>query len=414
MWSLKDCITYAVENNVTVKKSVLDKTTTEVNYQQQKYNRLPSVAGSLSANLSNGSAIDPVTSDFVDQQIFSNNVGINAQMILFQGNSLNLQIEKNEILVKQSELYLQEAKNNITLSVLESYLQALYYYEGIKIAENALASSKEELSQAQKKYDNGAIAKLELTDLETQHSNNQYTLVSNKNMYDQQVLSLKQLLELDPSTDFQIENISLEGLQILIPDKQEVFAKASELLPDLKIYDLNNESLEKDVKIAKAGYFPTLSLTAGLNSGYPNTMDFIYREQLKNNFSQQVGLSLSIPVFSKKQNKTNVKLAKLQIEQNELDKIAASKTLYSKIETIYQNAVANQAQQNASETARNNAKLSYELAGKKYEFGGLTATELSVSRNTYLNAEQTYLQSKYLTSLYQQLLKFYQGESLTE
>ncbi len=412
IWSLADCINYAIEHNITVQKSILDKQTAVANYQQQKNNRLPSVAGTINGSLSNGSAIDPVTSDFVDQQIFSNNMGVNAQMAIYQGGTLNLQIEKNELLVKQSELYIEEAQNQITLSVLESYLQALYYFEGIKIAKNTIASSHEELQQAQKKFENGAIAQLELSDLETQYANNQYSLVTAKNLYDQQVLSLKQLLEIEPNTSFQIENIDLKDTQTLVPNKDEVFANAIEVLPDLKIFDLNSDILQKEVKLAKANFLPTISLSAGINSGYTNTMDFAYNEQIKNNFSQQVGLALSIPIFSKKQNKTNVKLAEMQVEQNQLDKLSASKSLYAKIESIYQNAMANLAQQSASETARNNAKMAYELASKKYEFGGLTSTELSVSRNTYLNAEQTYLQSKYLTSLYQQLLKFYQGEYL--
>ncbi len=414
VWSLADCLQHAIENNVTVQKSGLDKQTAQLNYQQQKNNKLPSVAANVNGSLSNGSVIDAVTNDFIDQQIFSNNLAVNAQATLYQGNTLNLNIQKNEILLKQSELYLEEAKNNITLSVLEYYLQALYYHEAIGIAENAIQSSEKELAQTQKKFDNGAIARLELAEMETQHSNNQYTYISNKNLYDQQVLSLKQLLELDPTVEFEIENISLDEIQVSIPNKEEVFAKASDFLPDLKIYDLTKESLEKDVKIAKAGYLPTVSLTAGLNSGYTNTMNYVYTEQLKNNFNQQIGFSISIPIFSKSQNKTNIKLANIQLKQNDLDKVSASKTLYSKIETIYQNTIANLSQQNALKTAKDNAQLAYDLASKKYEFGGLTPTELAVSRNAYLNAEQSYLQSKYLSSLYQKLLTFYQGESVTE
>ncbi len=414
LWSLGDCITYAVENNVTVKKSELDKSSAEIDYKQQKYNRLPSVSASVSGSMSNGSVIDPVTSDFIDQQIYSNNMDVSAQMPIYQGNKLNLQIQKNEILVEQSQLYLDEAKNDIKLSVLESYLQALYYHEAIKIAQNALESSANEVKQAQVKFNNGAIARLELAEMETQHANNRYTLVTNQNMYDQQVLSLKQLLELDPFVVFEIENVALFDVQFLVPNKEDVYAKAIEFLPDLKIYDLNRQSLEKDVKIAKAGYSPTLSLSAGINSGYTNTMDYRYSNQIKNNFNQQVGLSLSIPIFSKQQNRTNVKLANIQLQQNELDKTASAKRLYSKIETVYQNTIANMAQQESLKTAKENAELAYELASKKYEFGGLTPTELAVSRNSYLNAEQSYLQSKYLSTLYQKLLKFYQGESVID
>lgn len=409
-WSLQDCITYAVDNNITVRKTALDKQTAELNYQQQKNNKLPSVTGSGSLNGSRGSTIDPITSNFVNQTIVSNSYGVSGQLILYQGNKLNLQIEKNALLVNQSSLYQQEAENNIKLNVIETYLQALYYNEGITIAENAAASSAEELSQARTRFNAGAMAQKDLADIETQHASNEYTVVAARNLYAQQVLQLKQLLELDPVTDFSIQAIALTDVQEVLPDKQSLFATATATLPDLKIYDTQNEILKKELDITKSGFKPTLSLNAGLNTGYTNTMEYKLATQMYRNFSQQAGLTLSVPIFSKKQNKTNVALAKINIEQNTLDKLAASKTLYSKIESAWQNALANQTQQNSAKVARDNAKLAYDLARKKYDFGGLTTTELSVSRNNYLTAEQTYLQSKYLASLYTSLLDFYQGK----
>ncbi len=413
IWTLQDCLDYAVENNITVKKTVLDKTTAQLNYQQQKNNKLPTIYGSSSVGLTNGSSIDPITSNFVNQNILSNSFGISANAVLYQGNKLNLQIEQNKMLADQSELYQKQAENNIILNVLNAYLQSLYYYEGIEIAKTTANSSAQELKLTQTKYKNGAISKLELADVETQDAQNQYTVVSSQNLYNQQVLKLKQLLELDPSVDFQIEKVSLNDLIDEIPDKQQVYTLATENLPDLKIYDFQNEILTKSLEITKTGYLPTLSATAGLNTGFTSTQDYSYFNQVKNNFNKSVGLSLNIPIFSKKQNDTNVQLAKINIEQNNLDKISAGKTLYSNIETAWQNAVANQAQQKSSKVARDNAKLAYDLANKKFEFGGLTTTELAVSRNTYLTNEQTYIQSKYMAVLYTQLLNFYQGKTLT-
>lgn len=408
-WSLADCIRYAVDNNISVRKTSLDKQTAEVNYVQQKNNKLPSVSGNGSFNTSRGSTVDPITSSFVNQTILSNSYGVNSQFVLYQGNKQNLQIEKNELLVSQSSLYEKEAQNNISLSVIQAYLQVLYYREGITIARNAVASSDQELKQARTKFDNGAIAKKDLADVETQHASNEYNVVAAQNLYNQQLLTLKQLLELDPSINFKIQDITLPTSSDAIADKQTVFSIASSSLPTLKIYDLQNDILTKDLKIAQAGFKPTVSLSAGLNTGYTNTMDYAFSTQMYRNFSQQAGISVSIPIFSKKQNKTNVTLAKINLQQNSLDKLAASKTLYATIENVWQNAVSNQAQQQSAKTAADNAELAYELARKKYEFGGLTTTELSVSRNTYLSAAQTYLQSKYMAVLYKELLDFYQG-----
>ncbi len=409
-WDLQESIDYALENNIQVKKSVLDQQTSEVNYRQQKYNKLPSVSASGSFSFSNGSTIDPITSDFINQSIVSNSYGVSAQMTLYEGNKLNLQIEKNKLLVSQSELYREQAKNSIELEVIQAYLQALYYHEGITIAKNALATAKEELNQAQTKYDNGAIAKLDLADLQTEYATAEYAVVTAQNQYDQQVLQLKQLLELEPEVDFQIQPVSLTKIQTIIPDKQTVFATAAKSFPDLKIFDAQNDILEKELDITKAAFKPTLSLNAGVNTGYTNSRSFDFLTQLDNNLSPQVGVSLNIPIFSKNQNKTNVKLAKIEIEQNKLDKIDAQKSLYSDIENTWQNAVANQSQQTSAKVARDNAKLAYDLARKKFDFGGLTTTELAVKRNSFLNAEQTLLQTKYLTSLYTALLNFYQGK----
>lgn len=413
VWTLQDYLDYAVQNNITVKKASLNTQTAEVNLAQQKYNKLPSVSGSVSGGVTNGSSIDPITSDFVNKTILSNSYGVSGNVVLYQGNKLNLQIEKNKMLVSQSQLYQKQAENNIVLNVLEAYLQALYYYEGIKIAEYTASSSAQELKMAQTKYKNGAIARLDLADVETQNAQNQYSIVSNQNLYNQQVLKLKQLLEISPTVDFQIEKVTLSDVMNSIPDKQQVFAEAREQLPDLKIYDAQNEILNKELEISKAGYKPSLSLNAGLNTGYSNSMEYAYLKQLKSNFNKSVSVSLNIPIFSRKQNITDIKLAKINIEQNDLDKLSTEKTLYSSIETAWQNAVANQAQQDAAKVARDNAKLAYELATKKYEFGGLTNTELAVSRNTYLTNEQSYIQAKYMAVLYHQLLNFYQGKTLT-
>lgn len=410
-WSLEDCLNYAVKNNITVKKATLNKNTAELNYQQSKNNKLPGVSGSASYTLSTGTSIDAITSDYITRVTHSNSFGLSGQLTLYQGNTLNLQIAKNKLLINENDLYVKEAENNIRLNVLEAYLQALYYYEGINIAVNTAHSSEEELKQAQVKYTNGALARKDLADLETQHSANEYSIVTSKNLYAQQVLSLKQLLELEPGVAFQIQTPQLTNTsQNAIPNKQEVFEAAINYLPDLKIYDVQREEANKDLQIAKAGFKPTVSLSAGMNTGYTSTMNYNYFNQLRNNYGQQISLSVNIPIFEKYQNKTNVALARINIQQSELSKISASKDLYAKIETAWQNAVANQAQQISSGTARDNAKLAYDLAIKKYEFGGLTTTELAVSRNNYLNAEQNYIQSKYLALLYQQLLNYYQGK----
>lgn len=412
LWSLTDCINYAVNNNITVKKTQLGQQTAAINLDQAKNNRLPAVSGNISANANHGSVINQITNNRVNQTTITNSMGVSASMPLYEGNKLNLQIERATLALEQNDLYVKEAQNNITLSVLEAYLQALYQYENIAVAKNTALSSEEQLAQAQQKYENGAIAKIDLIEIETQHANNEYNVVLAKNQYENQVLTLKQLLELPPGTEFGIEIIQKEDVSAPIANKEEIYRQALEQLPTTKIYEKQKELAQKDIQIAKSGFLPSLSLSGGINTGYSDRDTEKYMTQLKNNFGQTIGLSLNIPIFSRYQNKNNVALARLSESQADLDRKQAEKDLYTKIETAWHNATTRQAQEVASKKARDNAKLAYELAEKKHEFGNLTNTELLVSRNTYLNAEQTYLQNKYMVLLYQQLLNFYQGKEI--
>ena len=413
LWSLTDCINYAVNNNITVKKTQLGQQTAAINLDQAKNNRLPAVSGNISANANHGSVINQITNNRVNQTTITNSMGVSVSMPLYEGNKLNLQIERATLALEQNDLYVKEAQNNITLSVLEAYLQALYQYENIAVAKNTALSSEEQLAQAQQKYENGAIAKIDLIEIETQHANNEYNVVLAKNQYENQVLTLKQLLELPPGTEFGIEIIRKEDVSAPIANKEEIYRQALEQLPTTKIYEKQKELAQKDIQIAKSGFLPSLSLSGGINTGYSDRDTEKYMTQLKNNFGQTIGLSLNIPIFSRYQNKNNVALARLSESQADLDRKQAEKDLYTKIETAWHNATTRQAQEVASKKARDNAKLAYELAEKKHEFGNLTNTELLVSRNTYLNAEQTYLQNKYMVLLYQQLLNFYQGKEIT-
>ncbi len=414
VWNLEQCLQYAVSNNITVKKAELSKNTSELNYKQSKNNRLPSLSANLSGSMTNGTSIDPITGSFQDEFYTSSNASINSNITLYNGSKVNNTIIQNKLLVSQNDLYVQQAANNIILSITEAYVQALYYQEGIEIAKNSAKSTEELLKQGEVKFKNGALSRSELADLESQNATNQYNIVTAQTQYSQQILVLKQLLELEPEDDFQIEiPHSSDVGNYLIPDKQSIYSKAIDKLPDTKIYDVAKEINEKDLDIAKAGFLPTVSLSAGLSTGFSSTRENInFGRQLDGNKSEQLSLSVSIPIFSKFQNKTNIALAKIKIQESELDKLQANKDLYKKVETAWLNAVTNQNENVASKTLRDTSRLSYDLAIKKYEFGGSTTTDLLVSQTNYLNAEQKYLQTKYMGILYQQLLQYYQGNPI--
>ncbi|WP_034925223.1 TolC family protein [Gillisia sp. CAL575] len=412
VWSLSDCILYAVENNIIIKDAALNVDQATVNYSRSKSSRLPNLFGSASQTFSNGNSIDPITSAYVTDQIYSTNASLNSSMTLFQGNQINNQIEQSKLLHNQS-LFLEEAaRNDITVSILENYLQILFAKEGIAIAENNLTASEKEVERAEARLDAGSIALSDYTEAQSQAATNKYAIITAKNTYQQNIISLKQLLELDPNQDLEIEaldNVDFVNIEL---DKMAIYNKALGILPEVNASILDVEVSEKDLEIAKGAYLPSLSLVSSLGSGYTSIRDNTFSDQFNVNFNQRVGLSLSIPIFNRNQTKAAVQTAQINIEKAQISQQSTVKEVYRKIETAYQNSISTQEQLVASEASKLAAEQTYKLAQKKYELGGLSTTDLVISQNTYTNAQQNYLQAKYLSVLYHQLLEFYQGNEI--
>ncbi|MCK0156829.1 TolC family protein [Cellulophaga sp. F20128] len=413
VWSLEDCIVYALENNITVKEAILSTNNAEIDYSRAKSARLPNLFGSATQSFSNGNSIDPITSSYVTNQINSTNVGINSVVTLSQGNQLNNQIKQNKLRLEQSVFLEEVEKNNIVLTILETYLQTLFSKENIAIAESNLAASEKEVSRAKARLDAGSIALSDYTEAQSQAATNNYNLIAAKNNYQQYIITLKQLLELSPLDDLEIEtideNMDLINLEL---NKVAVYSKALDYLPEIQVSQLNIAVNEKELEIAKGGFLPTLSLTGSMGSGYTSINDNTFTDQFDVNFNQRLGLTLNIPIFNRNQTKAAVQTATINIEKAELQKQQTEKDIYKKVETAFQNAVSAQEQVIAADASKDAAEQSYKLAQKKYELGDLSTTDLVINQNTFTNAQQNYLQAKYLNILYHQLLQFYQGNTI--
>jgi len=413
IWSLDDCLEYALENNITIKDASLNKGQAEVDYSKAKSSRLPNLYGSASQTFSNGNSIDPITSDFVSEQIHSTNVSLNSSMTIFQGNQINNQIAQNALLLNQSVFLEEEVKNNIIISILENYLQILYAKEGITIAENNLAASEKEVDRAKARLDAGSIALSDYTEAQSQAASNKYAIITAKNTYQQYVIALKQLLELDPTQDIEIETLSSDVDYVTLElDKMKIYNNALGILPEVSASKIGVEVSEKELKIAKGAYLPTLSLVSSLGSGYTSINDNSFSDQFDLNFNQRIGLSLDIPIFNRNQTKAAVQTAQINIKKAQISQQLVEKEVYKKVETAYQNAISTQEQLVAALASKEAAEQSYTLAQRKYELGALSTTDLVISQNTFTNAQQNYLQAKYLNILYQQLLQFYQGKEI--
>ena len=413
IWSLQDCINYAVINNLTVKDAGLIKDISEVDYDKAKSSRLPNLFGSASQNFSNGNTIDPITSDYVTDQIYSSNLGVSSSMTVYQGSQLTNQIKQNKLIVDQNTFLIEAAKNDITVGILENYLQILYAEEDIKIAENNLKASNKEVERAKARLDAGTIALNGYTEAQSQAATNKYNVITAKNNYQQYIIALKQLLELGPADTIEIQPIDGDmDIVNLEKDKMTIYNKALEVLPEMAVSNMDISINEKELDIAKGGYLPTLSLIGSVGSGYTSISDIDFTEQLNINFNQKVGLNLSIPIFNRNETKSAVKTAKINIERSEIEKQKTEKEIYRKVETAYQNGLSAQEQLFAAEASQEAALQSYNLATTKYELGALSTTDLIINQNTYTAAQQDYIKAKYLNILYHQLLQFYQGNDI--
>lgn len=408
--SLQECINHALAHNITVKKAQLDLLEAEVNFKQSRLKRLPDVSGTVSESISNGNNVDPITSVFVSQRITSSSFYLNSSLTLFNGNQISNQVKQNQLLVKQNKYLIEESKNNISIQILESYLQALYAQEGIRVAENNLLSSEKELEQSRGLYEGKAITLKDLLDAQSQVATNQYDLIDVRKAYELELLDLEQLLELGPQESIAIREIQTSSVdEIIIPDKQEVYELALQWMPELQSEKTNINVLDKSLSMSRADFFPTLSLSGSIGTGYTSTRNLEFGEQLNGNLNNKISLSLSIPIFDRRKAYANTQNAKIEIEKARHDLTAAAKTIYQKIETAWLNATVSKQQMSATVVARDAARSAYELAQSKYSLGGLTATDLIVAQNTYTTAELNYVQAKYMTILYFQLLQFYKG-----
>ncbi|SKB49986.1 outer membrane protein [Salegentibacter salinarum] len=413
IWSLEECLEYARTRNLTVLNAHLDKSSAEVNYRQSELERLPNLSANASESFTNGYSIDPITSAYVNEQIFATSANLNSEIVVFNGFQLNNEIKKSKLLVDQNSFFVQEAENNISLNITNAYLQALYYREEIYVTENTLDNSEIALDIATARFEAGAIAKKDYSDALSQAASDRYLLIEARNNYNSQILILKQLLELGPETNFSIEepDTNYNGVTI-IDNKLNIYERALESLPEIKAGELNIAINEKELDIAQGGYLPSLSLSGNLGTGYTSVQDIGFYDQLNLNFNPRVSLSLNVPIFSRGQNRAQEQNARIDIEKARINLKSTEKEVYEKVETAWRNAIAAQNQIIAAEAARDAASDSYQLAQKQYEVGSINTMDLLVSKNSYSNAEQNYIQAKYLSILYSQLLQFYQGNKI--
>lgn len=416
-WSLKDCIDYALANNIQLQKAKLQEYSALEDVKQSQSALLPSLSLSTSQNVSynpwpeQGSAMiagNKVQAS-VDKVYYNGSYSLNGNWTVWDGNKKQNTVKLNKLTAQQAQLDSATTANNILEQIAQLYVQILYSNEAISVTKESLKTSQTNEERGKTMVSVGKMSKADLAQLTAQRAQDEYSIVeaeSNLRNYKRQ---LKQLLQIADNEEFDVTIPSTTDEMALkeVPALNDVYTASLEQRPEIKNAKLGIESSDLSVKIAKAGKMPSIGLNAGLSTNTSSMSNNAWGTQLKNNLTFGGGVTISIPLFDNRQTKTAVNKAMIQKQSYLLDLQDKQTTLYSTVENYWLQAVTNQNKFKAAQVSTESAQASYELLSEQFKQGLKNIVELMTGKNNLLKAQQNELQSKYLAILNLNMLEFY-------
>ena len=420
-WTLNDCIRYALEQNIQLQQNRLSLEESKVDVKTAKAALFPSLSFSTGHNMTNRpyqetssmvSGTEIISSS--NKTSYTGSYGLNAQWTVWNGGQRLNTIKQQKLNKETAELTVNEQENTLQEEITKLYVQILYADESVRINEGTLELSKAQYERGKELLAAGDISKSELAQLESQVSNDNYQLVTAQTSLENYKLQLKQLLELDGDRDFTLAIPELDETNVLspLPAKADIYNTALALRPEIQSSRLNIQSADLSISMAKAGYLPNVSLTAGIGTNHTTGSDFTFSEQVKRGWNNSIGLSVSLPIFSNRETKSAVEKAKIQRESRQLDLTNAQKELYRTIETMWLDASSAQQQFVAADAKLRSSQSSYELVNEQFKLGMKNTVELLTEKNNLMSAQQERVQAKYMAILNRVLLEFYAGNQI--
>ena len=427
IWTLQECIDYAFKNNIQVRQTELNVFRDEVNLKQSQYNRLPNINAFTGGSNNVGRSVNPFTNIIVDQDVTSQNVGVNSSVTLFNGFNQANTINQNKANLARSEYDLEDIKNNTALNIVNFYLNILLAAEQYKSALLALESSDIQLDRTQKQFNAGAVAQQNLLQVKQQQANEELNLIRAENTLELARLSLKQALQLPATTEMELEipEITAPEETWLLLNLEDIYNSALSL-PSVKSAEAQLESAEYGVSLARSGKYPSLTLSGGLNTAYSSIAPDLfpdpsspsgfkentYFNQLDFNMRRFVSLNLNIPIFNKFQNNSNVHLAKLTLDNSMFQTSAVKNQLRQNIEQSYYDARAAAKTYFATEKQVEALEESFRNVEQRFNIGAADPIEYNQIKNDYNRALNDLIRSKFDYVFKLKVLDFYQGKPL--
>ena len=414
-WTLRQCCDYAIEHNISIKQQDNQCKQRELQLSTAKNSRLPDLSASASESFSFGRGLT-LDNTYTNRSTSSTSFSLGTTVPLFTGFQIPNQIKLNQLNLEAATKDLEKAKNDIRMQVAQAYVQILYNMEIADVAHRQIAIDSAQVARLEAFVQNGKASHAELSQQQSTLAQAHLTATQADNNLQLAILALTQLLELPSPEGFSIVRpattpaASSVGLS---PDA--IYVEALTMKPEVQAEQLRLTASERNIDIAKAGNYPTLNLSAGLQSNYYKTNGMqaeSFASQMKNNFSQYIGLNLSVPIFNRFQTRNSIRSARIDRENQLLQVENVKKALYKEIQQVYYNAVAADSKYHSSEAAAQSSKDAFTLVQAKYENGKATITEFNEAKNNFLKAESDLVQSRY-ENLYQiTLLNFYRGREL--
>ena len=410
-WTLQECLDYAYQNNIQVRQSRNNQLSGIEDTKQAKAALFPSLVASTTQSYTNYPS-----SEVTDNNSYTGTYGITAGMTIFEGGKLRTEVKRQKVQNQMDALSVEESVNDIRIAIVQAYMQCLYAADAVRINRSTAEASKAQRDRAEEMLRAGSISRVDFAQLQSQYSSDEYQVVVASSTLDNYKLQLKQLLELDIMEEMNpaVPGVKEENVLKALPSKDEVYATALKVMPQIRRGELGVEAAKLEEKSARAGFYPSISLSASIGTGHMSNNDFESGSQIWNRFNENIGLTLSIPIFSNRKNRTAVNKAKIAVDNSYLEWTSLQKELLRDVESAYLDATSAQTQYLSAREKEKYARESYELTSEQFRVGVKNTVELITAQNEYSAAQQQVLQAKYLTLLSIELLNIYQGLSASD
>ena len=417
-WTLPECIDYAIEHNISLKQRENTRRQNEVSLNTAKNSRLPDLNAGVSESLGFGRSLG-MDNTYSKNNTSNTSFQISTSVPILTGNRIENTIKLNQLNLEASTADLEKARNDIRTQIAQQYIQIVYDSEILAVAKRQIGIDSLQLYRLQEMERNGKATLTEVLQQQSTMEQSRLTATQAENTYRLDLLALTQLLELPSPEGFSIviPTLPSNSGSLINVNPEIIYQEAIAVKPEVQAEQLRLKASDANILIAKSAKYPTLSFNAGLGTNYYKTLNGNYKQdsfssQIKNNFSQNLGLQLNVPIFNRYATRNSIKSASIDKENQQLALDNVKKTLYKEIQQVYYNTIAAEAKYKSSLQAEVTSKDAFNLTQAKYENGKATITEFNESKNNMMKAESDLVQARYQLIYQKALIDFYRGKEL--